>query len=200
MTNPFRVPGSTCRRVAIPLALALSVSACAGPVGPSAAPVPQAETLSGSVSPSTDALWSSRAVTTFPLLNGTFTLSLRTADGTAGTIKGTYSGEATAVVPGNTTATLEMQISETSGYGSAISGLLAEGSGAFVGEGDFSLTVSLSSAARQDVKATLRGTSRLSCAASQRILVTQHARASTPKFVELTIDMQHEVGRTGCSS
>jgi hypothetical protein len=49
------------------------------------------------------------------------------------------------------------------------------------------------------VKATLHGTATTSCSASQRLLVTQHGTASTSKFADLTMDMQHEVGLTGCT-
>jgi hypothetical protein len=143
----------------------------------------------------------SRVVTTFPLLNGSFTLRLRAAGGSAGTIKGTYTGQAVASVPGNTNATLDLHISETSGVGSTITGLQADGTGAFVGEGDFTLSLALASPATKSPdgsRATLRGTSRLSCSASHLIVVTQHGTDSAPKFLEITIDLQHEVGLTGC--
>jgi hypothetical protein len=142
-----------------------------------------------------------RVVTTFPLQAGSFTLSLRTAGGIAGTIKGTYTGSADASLPGKTTAALDVHISETSGAASEVTGLQAEGSGAFVGEGDFTLSLTLASSTSKAVdglKANLRGTSRLSCSASQLNLVTLHGTQSTPKFVEITIDLQHEVGSTQC--
>jgi hypothetical protein len=44
----------------------------------------------------------------------------------------------------------------------------------------------------------LRGTSRVSCSASHLIVVTQHGTQSTPKFLEMTIDLQHQVAETGC--
>jgi hypothetical protein len=104
-------------------------------------------------------------------------------------------------VPGNTNATLDLHISETSGVGSIITGLQADGTGAFVGEGDFTLSLALASPATKSpdgLRATLPGTSRLSCSASHLIVVTQHGTDSTPKFLEITIDLQHEVGLTGC--
>jgi hypothetical protein len=198
MTKPSPVAWSTFRSFATPFALALSVSACAGPVGPSAASTPPAEALTGPVSQSASLMRATRVVTTFPLLNGAFTVSFLTADGNAGTITGIYSGQATAAAPGNTTAALDMHIAGTSGYGSAVSELLAEGVGGFVGEGDFSLTLKLSTATRQDLKVTLRGTSTASCAGSHQLLVTQHSSASTSKFAEIAVDMHHEVGGTGC--
>ena len=184
------------------IGLAFATSGCAaGPVAPSAlAPVQQAPSAV-LVSNVTVPLTPARVVTTFPLQNGSFTLSLRTVDGIAGAIKGTYTGRVVASVPGNTTAALDVHISETSGVGSAVTGLQAEGSGAFVGEGDFMLSLTLASSTSKAVdglKANLRGTSRLSCSASQLNLVTQHGTQSTPKFVEITIDLQHEVGSTHC--
>ena len=142
-----------------------------------------------------------RVVTTFSLQAGSFTLSLRAADGSTGTVTGTYTGLAVAAVPGNTTATLTFVITETSGIGSAVTGLQASGAGAFVGEGDFTLSLTLESSTSKAIdglKTMLRGTSRVSCSASHLIVVTQHGTQSTPKFLEMTIDLQHEVGQSGC--
>ena len=104
-------------------------------------------------------------------------------------------------VPGNTNAALDLHISETSGVASAITGLQADGTGAFVGEGNFTLSVTLASSTTKlldGLRTTFRGTSQLSCSASNLIVVTQHGIDSTPKFLEITIDLQHQVGLTGC--
>src|SRR5512132_2187655 len=117
------------RYLATSIGLTFALSGCAGPVAPDAlAPAPQAATGSRLDSNPMALLTPARVITTFPLLSGTFTLSLRAADGSAGTIKGTYTGRAVAKVPGNTTATLDLHITETSGVGSAVTGLQAEGS------------------------------------------------------------------------
>jgi hypothetical protein len=154
------------------IGLTFAVPGCAGPVAPDAlAPVPQAANGSRLDSNPMALLTPARVVTTFPLLTGSFTLSLRAADGIAGTVKGTYTGRAVAAVPGNTTAALDLHITETSGVGSAVTGLQAEGSGAFVGEGDFTLSLKLVSSTSKLVdrlKATIRGTSRVSCSASHQ--------------------------------
>jgi hypothetical protein len=183
------------------IALAFAVPGCGDPVAPDALAVPQAANDSRLDSNPLALLTPAKVVTTFQLLNGSVTLSLRAADGSAGTVKGTYTGRAVASAPGNTTAALELQIAETSGAGSAVTGLQAEGTGAFVDEGDFTLSLRLASSTSKSVdglKATLRGTSRLSCSASNRILVIQDATQSTPKFLEVKIDLQHEVGSTQC--
>jgi hypothetical protein len=141
-----------------------------------------------------------RVVTTFPLLAGSFTLTLRAPDGSVGAVNGTYTGRAIAAVPGNTTAALDLHIGQTTGLGTSISSLQAEGSGAFVDEGDFRLAVTFNSADRpgNGGRAILRGTSRLSCSASHLIVVTQHGTQSAPKFGEIAIDLRHEVEHTGC--
>jgi len=193
-----------------PTALAFALSACAGPVAPSAlAPVPPASS-SRAVAPASSSRTVSnpmavlapvRVVTPFSLQAGSFTLSLRAPDGSSGTVKGTYTGLAVAAVPGNTTATLAFVITETSGIGSAVTGLRASGAGAFVGEGAFTLSLTLESSTSKAVdglKTMLRGTSRVSCSASHLIVVTQHGTQSTPKFLEMTIDLQHQVAETGC--
>ena len=190
-------------RAAIFIGLAFVVPACTGsPIAPDAlGPVPHAASGSALAANPMVLVTTRRVVNTFPLLNGSFTLTLRAADGSTGTIEGTYTGEAVVSVPGNTNAALDLRISETSGVGSTITGLQADGTGAFVGEGDFTLSLALASATTKGPdgsKATLRGTSRLSCSASHLIAVTQHGTDSTPKFPEITIDLHHEVGLTGC--
>lgn len=184
------------------IGLAFTTGGCAaGPIAPSALAPDQQATGTVPVSNVTVPLTPARVVITFPLQAGSFTLSLRTVDGIAGTIKGTYTGQAVAAVPGNSTAALDMHISETSGVGSLVTGLQAEGSGAFAGEGDFTLSLTLASSTSKAVdglKANLRGTSTISCTASNLILVTQYATQPTPKFVEVTIELQHEVGSTEC--
>jgi hypothetical protein len=183
------------------IGLALTIPGCADPVAPGAvAPATQTASAS-SLDPDAIITTTRRVVTTFPLQSGSFTLTFRLADGSVGTVKGTYTGTATASLPGNTTAVLDLQITETSGIGSAITSIEATGTGSFVDEGNFALTLtfrSSTSKALDGLKVTLRGTSRLSCSASHLIVVTEHGTQSTPKFVEITIDLQHLVGSGGC--
>jgi hypothetical protein len=186
--------------IAISIALAFANSGCSAPLGPGAlTPAPQVASASSVASNDPVLERQARVVTTFPLLSGSFTLNLRAPDGSVGAVKGTYTGRAVAAVPGNTTAALDMQIVETSGLGSSITGLQADGSGAFIGEGAFVLSLTFASANKfiDGAKVTLRGTSQLSCSASHLIVVTQHGTQSGPKL-EVAIDLRHEVGRTGC--
>jgi len=186
------------------ITLAFTFPACSAPLAPDAvAPAPFV--ASGSPFAANEPVTPAsiqRTVVTFPLQNGTFTLTLRAADGSTGTVSGSYTGEAVAAEPGNTNATLDLHILQTSGAGSSITGLQDEGTGSFVGEGDFTLSLGLMSSAIKSpdvLKATFKGSSHISCnTTSHVIVVTQHGTDSTPKFPELTIDLQHEVGQTSC--
>lgn len=192
----------TLSHVVTSTALTLGTLACAGPVAPSALP-PAPQALVGSAFAEDSArLTADRFVAEFPLMSGTFTLSLRTDTGATGTVRGTYTGTATVGIPGSAKASLDMHITQTTGAGSLITGIRADGSGAFAGEGAFTLSMKLSSSAAKMNNANInfRATSQISCSASNRVLVTQHATASTSGVPGLTIDMQHEVGSSECSS
>jgi len=140
----------------------------------------------------------SRAVNTFPLVNGSFTLTLSASDG-SGTVKGTYTGEAAASEHGLRTATLDMQITETSGIGSTVTAIEADGTGAFIDEGPFAVSLVLTSTlTKSPLRVMVRGDSHVSCSASHRILVALHDTRSTRGFLDTTADLQHEVERTGC--
>ena len=194
---PRRFPIFRCI-VMIPLALTLA--ACSGtekPLAPSA--IELAPSDLSSINNAAAFVTTSRMVNTFPLVNGSFTLTLLASDGSVGTVKGTYSGEAIVSEHGIRTATLALQITQTSGIGSTITAIEAEGTRAFVDEGDFALSMLLtSSLTKQALRVTVRGTSHLSCSASHRIQVTMHGTDSARGFLEITADLQHEVERTGC--
>jgi hypothetical protein len=147
-------------------------------------------------------LTTDRLVAEFPLLNGTFALSLRTDTGATGIVRGTYTGTATVGIPGAAKASLDMHITQTTGAGSLVTGIRADGSGAFAGEGDFTLSLKLASSAAKmnNGNINFRAGSRIACSAAHRVLVMQHATASTSSLPALTIDMQHEVGSSECSS
>jgi hypothetical protein len=188
--------------VAMSTALTLGTLACAGPVAPSALP-PAPQAVSGSAFAQESAgLTASRFTTDFPLMNGTFTLSVRTDTGTTGTVRGTYTGTATVGIPGSSKAQLDIHITERTGAGLLVTGIRADGAGAFAGEGAFALSVKLASSVSKidNAKIMFRGTSQISCSASGLILVTQHSTSSTSSLPGLTLDMQHEVGSTECSS
>ena len=181
--------------------LTLTLSGCGGTAAP-IAPSPVEQVRSDvSLLNQAAAFETRRDVLTFPLVNGSFTLTLSGSDGSVGTVTGTYSGEAVVPVPGTARATLELHITQTSGLGSTITAIEAEGTGSFVDEGNFALSLLLtSSLTKSPLRLTVRGTSRLSCSASDRILVTLHGTDSARGFLEITADLQHEVEQTECVS
>jgi len=140
-------------------------------------------------------------VNTYPLVNGSFTLALRTDDGRVGTVTGTYTGEAVVSEHGTATATLNPQTTGASGIGSTVTAITADGSREFVDEGPFVLSLTLiSSLTKSPLHSVVRGTSRLSCSPSHRIVVHMHGTDSARGFLEITMDLQHEVERTGCDA
>jgi hypothetical protein len=191
------------RRIVTVTALTAVLPACSSPLTPTAL-TSVAERHSTASSASDAPLASNRrTVASVPLLNGVFTITFRTADGSVGTISGTYTGQAVVGMSGNTTASLDLQITQTTGAGSLISGLDGGGSGAFVDAGDVTLTLKLASSSSKVMdgsKVTFKGTTQLSCSVSSRIIATQRATDSTARFAEITIELQHEIGNAGCSA
>jgi hypothetical protein len=181
--------------------LAFVSAACsqgAAPLAPSS--VEQLSDASRSGDP-TRLSTTSRSVNTYPLVNGSFTLTLHADDGSVGTVTGTYTGEAIVAEHGTRTATLDLQTTGASGIGSTITAIAAEGSREFVDEGEFVLSLTLtSSLTKSPLRATVRGTSRLSCGSSHLIVVHMHGTDSVRGFLEITMDLQHEVERTGCNA
>jgi hypothetical protein len=137
----------------------------------------------------------------FPLLNGMFTITTRTGD----RLTGTYVGEVTAPIPGRPTAMLTLEVTGGTGVFEGATGTLdAEGSGAFVGEGQFvlsSLHGVLSTTAEPAgfvFRATVVGTSALSCSAADRILLTLRGRATVARVGHVDVELSSEIGNTEC--
>ena len=193
-------PATACR-TAIVTSVAFIPAACSGPSAPVAPSVVERPASDVSLGHSTQ-LTGTKVANTYPLVNGSFTLTLRAEDGRDGTVTGTYTGEATVSEHGMSTATLELQVTATSGIGSTITAIEASGTRAFVSEGDFALALRLtSSLTKSPLRVTFKGTSQLSCSTSHRVLVAMHGTdAPRGGFLEIAMDLQHEVEQTGCSS
>jgi hypothetical protein len=135
------------------------------------------------------------AAVTFPLSAGTFTIA-----GRKGTqISGVYTGE-TSVSNGVSTTTLQLEVQGgTGGLAGAAGVLEGKGTGAFTGEGKFSLVVSgfLSTDAKKKSKftASLQGWSTISCDNGQ-VIVSLHADG--PDDAKSGAEMRHVVGNAGC--
>ena len=187
------------RRVVTLFALTALLPACSSPLTPTGL-TSVAEGQGAAAAASNAFVTERRVVASYPLDNGMFTITFRTADGSVGTISGTYTGLAVAG-PGNTMASLDLQISQTTGAGSLITGLDATGAGAFAGAGDFTLSLKLASSSKvlDGSKVMFKGTSQISCNASSQVVVTQSATDVTSRFAEISIELQHVVGNAGCS-
>jgi hypothetical protein len=202
MTNGFPQFISMLRPVVIVTALTPLFAACSSPLTPT--DLTSIAERQSTASSSSDAPLASnrRTVASYPLENGVFTITFRTADGTSGTISGTYTGQAVVGMSGNTAASLDFHISQTTGAGSLITGLDGGGSGAFGEAGDFTLALRVASSSKvlDGSKVMFRGTTQLSCSAAGRIIATLRGTTSTARFAEIAIELQHEIGNAGCSA
>jgi hypothetical protein len=129
---------------------------------------------------------------TFPLSSGLFTISNRKGS----QITGSYSGES---VDSNGTliTTLRLVVANGTGvYAGAIGELEGHGTGAFIGEGKFSLDVtgSLVTSSKKNAvfSGSLRGFANVGCSNGQ-ILVSLHADGS-----KYGADLQHIVDSGAC--
>lgn len=187
-------------RLTIPAVAAVIISACSEPLAP------------GTIRPSTfpsevpfsrpaEAVETQRENATFPLLNGSLQAVLPEGGSPVGRIGAGYSGSSSDPIPGRATATLGVRIRQTTGVASGITVVKADGSGAFTGEGEFTLTLSLATAQGETIAVKLRGTSAISsCTDEQPIQVTMRGTGSTPRLGTVNVVLQHEVGNTVCSS
>ncbi len=191
--------------IAISLAAA---AACGGPGttdsvnalpnSPSAvAPIPNAVLTGGSLEISV------RAQSSFPLLNGTFVITTRSGD----QLTASYVGAVTAPIAGRPTVTLEFVITGGSGVFQGASGTLqGKGSGAFTGAGDFVLPsvtgvlFTTANPAGSLFRATVVGTSALSCSAAHRMLLTLRGQGTVAGVGRVDAELIGEIGNTGCIS
>jgi hypothetical protein len=198
MTLDWLLPMKLCSRLIALIALAIMTSSCSDPLtrdAVSPATFPSEITVIRAIAESTT---TQRQGATFPLLDGAFKLTVRGGSTNAGGIIGPYSGTAEVAVPGRASATLEIRVQRATGVASEVTAVAAEGTGAaFVGEGDFTLSLKLST--KNGATSTkVRGTSTISCSAAQRILVTMRGTGSAPRLGDIEVELRHEVGNTIC--
>jgi hypothetical protein len=135
------------------------------------------------------------AAATFPLSEGTFTIT-----GRKGTqISGVYTGETTMSNDVSAT-TLRLEVQGGTGSLAGAAGVLeGKGTGAFTGEGKFSLVVSgfLSTDDKKKSKftASLQGWSTIDC---DNGLVVISLHADGPDNAKSGAEMRHIVGNAGC--
>lgn len=192
------------------LVLVAATSACAGSVTspdrtPSLAAVPTVASEGFPVNGSSGAAHTLVALapagSEYDLGNGSFTMT--TLDGD---ISGDYTGHVSISSFGRVKVSLDMNVTGgTQGFLGATGSLAGDGTGAFVGEGSFSLSLrgSVSTAADPGgfkVRGTIAGTSRVSCSAPN-ISVTLTGEGSLGKPGDVHAVLTHlVVSNSGCIS
>jgi hypothetical protein len=136
---------------------------------------------------------------TFTLSNGSFTVTASNGD----FFGGAYTGLASVSPSGRTTATLDLDVtSGTGGFSGAQGRLSGVGTGAFNGEGTFSLGLDgfiVTAADRRfHVKADVAGTSSVSCS-SQVLSLMLHGDGVAAKVGNVQTLFTHLVGNTNCN-
>jgi hypothetical protein len=184
-------------RLTIAAGAAVIISACSEPLAPGTNGPSTFPSLVPS-SPLAEIVDQQRPDATFPLLNGSLRAVLTEGSNTVGTIGGAYSGSAANSSSGRETATLGVRVRQKTGVTSGVTTVKADGSGAFTGEGEFTLSLSLVTSEDRTITTKVRGTSAISCTAEGRIRVTMRGTGSAPRLGNVSVELQHEVGNTNC--
>jgi hypothetical protein len=190
-------PSGQLATFALTVALLSSAAGCANPSP--AAPDPLDGSAAASAGNGAGAASPGTPSATFQLLDGTFRLAGIGGD----SITGTYTGLAS--VARGETSSLELQVTGGTGAFSGATGALSgNGKGAFTGQGPFSATISGRIVAEGSgafkIRWAIAGTSTVSCAASERISVTQNGTASAPRIGDVATTFQHQLSNTGCTN
>jgi hypothetical protein len=140
-----------------------------------------------------------RSVDTFGLDAGTFTLTFA-----GGQITGSYEGQAGVPSSGRSYAVLDLEVTGGTGvFQGATGNLTGVGTGAFAGEGDFSLSLDglVSTTAQPggfSLRMKIRGSASGSCV-SQLIHLSLSGTGQAGRFGDLTGALAHDVGNAGCT-
>jgi hypothetical protein len=179
-----------CRTTASPSLVAIGLMLAAAGCARQAptAPAPAGLTAGTSLEASTSS-------PSFPLLDGTFTLTTAT-----GTMSGTYTG--TEARKGQTDASVGVNVTGGTGsFDGATATLRGDGVGTFAGEGSFTLALKgrvAAVASQFNLRITLAGTTSLSCDAG-RVIATQTSTGTGDGLGAVTASFRHQVGNAGCS-
>lgn len=142
---------------------------------------------------------SAKLVNTFDLINGEFTLTL-----TGGSLSGTYTGQASTSSSRRSTASLELDVNGgLDAFQGATGSLHGDGTGAFVGGGDFSLSLDgfISTLAQPEpfrVRAKINGAAAIICE-PPTFWVSLTGEGYSVKLGDLTAAFRHAVTNAGCS-
>ena len=193
MTQP-----STSRHVALATLVLVAITAAACGHSSPAAPDAAASTSDAATAPAALAAKPSPAWTnTFPLSDGTFTISNRKG----GQVSGTYRGETTDT-DGVSVTKLRLDVLSGTGVFAGATGVLeGDGRGAFTGEGFFSLEVSgfVATDGKKKAKfdASIQGSSRILPCDGGRLIVSLSSNDSGGTKGDSSL--QHVVNNAGCA-
>ena len=184
--------------------LAVLGLACEQPVGSPGAMFPTFPSDLGTPRAALEDASAFRVIGTFPLLNGMFTVQISQNGSVTGTITGRYTGVASASSSGRATATLEPEVRRLTGAAGGLVDLEAEGTGAFLGEGEFTLTLRLAGSFpdqpnASNIQVKISGTSAISCSDAGTIVVTMTGTGSSARLGDLRVELRHELGSAGCA-
>ncbi len=170
-----------------------------GPPAPASRFTGVGSPVNGLSQPHFTLIQSGRSFTDVELFDGSFTLT--TSDGD---IAGVYTGHSSISPSGRSDASLDLQVTGgTNLFQGATGSLTGNGTGAFSGEGSFSLIFrgSISTAAdptRFRVRGKVSGTSSASCA-SQITAITLEGDGAFGMLGDVHAVLTHLVGGSGCS-
>jgi hypothetical protein len=138
----------------------------------------------------------SKQVNTFSLVQGTFTLTF--ADGT---LTGTYHGLAALANTGQQSALIDLQITGGTGqFEGAIGSLEGTGTGHFIDEGEFALTLkgtALTDSRTTSLRLAVRGAAGLSCLEDGVTHVAMQSAGKAPRLGTVVAAFEHDLGSGG---
>ena len=187
--------------IAAALAAAVSAAACGAPLSSSSANVlsPSDAALPQSAPAPSNGAASVRYDAQLSLTSGHFTIATTATD----VIEGAYTGQASVGVP-SSTARLELTVTGGQGRFAGASGSLqGTGNGSFTGEGAFEVSLKgfisrIERSNEMPFRATISGTSQLSCSAGQ-VQVTLQGEDPSTKLGPVAVVLQHLVSGGNCS-
>lgn len=203
MTNSGLPPMRRSCRLVSSACLAVLGLSCEQPIRSPGATLPTFPSNLGTPRTALEAPSTLRVIGTFPLLNGTFTVELRQNGSVIGSITGSYTGVASATNSGRATASLEPVVRGRTGAASGLVDLEATGTGAFLGEGEFTLSLRLKGnfpgqTNASNILVKISGTSEISCS-DGTIVITQAGSGSSSRLGDLQVQLRHEIGSAGCA-
>ena len=185
--------------------IGLATAACDGPMttdsvnGLATSPSPLGPLPAGGSSAGSSNMLA-RELVSFPLLKGMFTITTQAG----AQLVGTYVGEMIDPIHGRTSMTLQLTFTDGTGEFDGASGTLEAKGSVDTDDGTFVLSsfqgVVSTTAAPSGVmfRATVSGTSSLSCSAAGRIVLTLRGQGTGARAGRVDAELSGEIGNTEC--